>query len=260
MSRDHGTYSSYRGGCRCDDCVAAKARARKGWKESQPRQHGTYTMYRHGGCRCDDCRAAMTERGRTWTRYAGSRRRTGVDAANVQRFIDGHLDWTQTTSEERRIAAWHMDRAGVSRAEIQRRTHLGSQSLYRMYALTDDPMPGNGTGTPHDAPIWARLAVSVPDAEPECKGKPHLFVDWITDSPMRGGYPVTWAQPLLAAALAMCNRCPLQEWCVREAVQPHRSRVTIIAGGALWVKGRRVWTVADQERLEHRQAREAGAA
>lgn len=259
MSRDHGTYSSYRGGCRCDDCVAAKARARKRWKETPPREHGTYTMYRHGGCRCDPCREAMTERGRTWTRYSGARRRVGLDPVNVEAFIDGHLDWTETTSEERRAAAWHMDRRGVSRAEIQRRTHLGSQSLYRTYALTEDPMTGYRYDGVNAHAMWEKLNLSRPPSEPECAGKPHLFVDWLTDSPMRGGYPETWAQPFLAAALAMCNRCPLQRWCVEEAVQPHRSKVTIIAGGALWAKGVRRWTIADQERLGGAQARDGAA-
>jgi hypothetical protein len=51
----------------------------------------------------------------------------------------------------------------------------------------------------------------------------------------------------------------VQRWCVDVATVPHRSGVTIIAGGKLWVKGRVVWDVARQEAWEAAQDYEAAS-
>ena len=55
----------------------------------------------------------------------------------------------------------------------------------------------------------------------------------------------------IATALAVCATCPLatRDWCL-DAVRPKQSGVSIIAGGAVWSRGRRVWTIEKQRRLE----------
>lgn len=112
----------------------------------------------------------------------------------------------------------------------------------------------------HDVNGIERLYVSPPPAEPECTGRPDLFVDWLTTpGVMRNGHPTEWAQLYVREALRICARCPVQQWCVDVATVPHRSGVTIIAGGKLWVKGRVVWDVARQEAWEAAQDYEAAS-
>ena len=59
---DHGTWSRWSAGCRCDDCGEAAHVYRRGYlKRTRAAgglgEHGT--RYRYvTGCRCDDCRAA----------------------------------------------------------------------------------------------------------------------------------------------------------------------------------------------------------
>lgn len=263
MTREHGTYAKYRGDrCRCDPCREAASAQKRKWRtkpdKRRPRPelpHGVYAKYR-GGCRCDECRAAARERARTWTENLAAKRRLGVDLERVGEFVDGLRDWTTTTSEERRLAAWHLDRAGVSRGEIARRTRLNSRTLYAVYALEDDPMTGYRYESPNGVALWAKLHVPHPGVDDiECKSRHDLFADWLegnTRHLMRHGAPDVWAQRYIGEALAVCARCPVREWCVT-ATKPQQSRVAIIAGGSVWHDGVEVWTLAQQEALEAAQ-------
>jgi hypothetical protein len=260
---NHGQYAGYRAGCRCDDCRNAASRRRRTWKSYRkqpitPAPCGTNAAYKRG-CRCDDCRNARAEASRQWPSSGKNRgiveARNRVDHANVQAFVDGLIPWQDATPAERKIAARILDSRGVSRNEISRRTRLNSDTLWRELRRKDDDDMGHN---PHDP--FARLYVTPPPAEPRCTGRPDLFVDWLsTPGVMRNGHPTEWAQPYIRGALQICAQCPVQRWCVDVATVPHRSGVTIIAGGKLWVKGRVVWDVARQEAWEAAQDYEAAS-
>lgn len=54
---EHGTYSRYTAGCRCEFCRAANAAHQRTLKGRTPPTHG-YSGYRNYGCRCEICTAA----------------------------------------------------------------------------------------------------------------------------------------------------------------------------------------------------------
>jgi hypothetical protein len=64
MSRTHGLASTYRHGCRCEDCrtahtiQAAAERARRAERSRDEVPHGTFGGYVNWACRCDPCSEA----------------------------------------------------------------------------------------------------------------------------------------------------------------------------------------------------------
>lgn len=95
--RTHGKRSTYRSGCRCDQCRAANStydrelRARAGLRE-----HGNRTTYSYG-CRCEPCRAAN----RDYTRERMSR--TEPTARILAKLED--LEWLLVNGEDPERAA-----------------------------------------------------------------------------------------------------------------------------------------------------------
>ena len=57
--RQHGTYSSYTYGCRCDLCRDAKRAYTRHKQAKQRAPHGTNYGYSKLGCRCEHCREAQ---------------------------------------------------------------------------------------------------------------------------------------------------------------------------------------------------------
>lgn len=63
---NHGTYTAYCYGCRCDECTVAasnyhKARRAnlKGTLSADDPRHGKYSTYVTYSCRCEDCKEAV---------------------------------------------------------------------------------------------------------------------------------------------------------------------------------------------------------
>ena len=170
----------------------------------------------------------------------------------------------------------HLDEYPVLRADTQGRVRplyeqgKGAAEISRILGITRNAAwcairairakEGNAvTGYRYESPnslgFWAKLHVPAPPIEPECKGQQHL-----TDIPgdqvrhfMKNGRPSTFAQMQTRAALAMCARCPVRDWCVDEATRPETSRVSIIAGGNVYINGEVVWDIERQEALEAEQ-------
>ena len=98
-------------------------------------------------------------------------------------------------------------------------------------------------------PSWDSFKVTPPPSEPACAGyAPDVFTELqhgVNRQLMRDGVPSTGVVTQLDVAFSMCAACPVRDWCVDEAVLPHMSHATIIAGGALWIRGVRTWTVED---------------
>jgi hypothetical protein len=259
QTRQCGTYSSYRLGCRCEDCRRAASDRRRTWNSYdkqpiEPAGCGTAASYARG-CRCDACVQARHDAALQWPSSRKSRgivaARQVVDPVNVEAFADGLLDHTQTTPAERKAAARLMDARGVSRNDIARRTRLNYSTLWREFRK-DEPVTGYRYESPNGVAIWAKLHVPHPGVDDvECKSRHDLFADWLegnTRHLMRHGAPDVWAQRYIGEALAVCARCPVREWCVT-ATKPQQSRVSIIAGGSVWHDGVEVWTLAQQEAL-----------
>lgn len=79
VDRGHGHPTTYRKGCRCDDCrdaTRARRAAQAAQRAADPAAadragHGRAGTYKHYGCRCDDCRAANTADARQRRAAAG---------------------------------------------------------------------------------------------------------------------------------------------------------------------------------------------
>lgn len=171
--------------------------------------------------------------------------------------LAGRLDEYPTRKPDTQAAVRPLYEAGKQAAEIARELGITRNAAWcaiRAIRQKDANVTGYRYESPNGVAIWAKLTYSAPAVEPECADQYDLFVGWLGDvSPMRGRFPQTWAQPYIAAALAVCARCPMQAWCVNEVVRPRESKVTIIAGGALWHDGKPRWTLAQQEALEAAQ-------
>ncbi|PWI08359.1 hypothetical protein DIZ27_23255 [Streptomyces sp. NWU339] len=83
VDHGHGHYSTYRKGCRCDDCREAHRQRCSEWRESKKQDptaadwagHGKTSTYKNHGCRCAPCRRANTE---YWRVYRAQRRERRV--------------------------------------------------------------------------------------------------------------------------------------------------------------------------------------
>ncbi len=155
---------------------------------------------------------------------------------------------------------------GKGAAEISRILGITRNAAWCAIRAIRTKEAGTVTGYRYESPngvdLWAKLHVPHPGIDDvECKSRHDLFVDWLdgnTRHLMRHGAPDTWAQKYIAAALAVCARCPVRDWCV-EATKPQQSKVSIIAGGAVWHGGEVVWDLARQEALEAAQDAEVAA-
>jgi hypothetical protein len=68
----HGNTTSYRKGCRCDECKAANTASYMKWKRSRSPKHiphhvhGTLGGYTNYYCRCDRCKTAKSAEDRSY--------------------------------------------------------------------------------------------------------------------------------------------------------------------------------------------------
>lgn len=164
-TRRHGTYSAYSAGCRCEECREAKRLHVKRWKHRTgyvERRGPTHPALVPAARAARHIEALIASgwtqmailrelgSGRSWyvrgilrgeIEQIGREREAAilsleplvpvlVDEVLVDRFVDGNVPWDRLSRRERIEAARRMDRAGVSRKEIARRTHLNTRSLY----------------------------------------------------------------------------------------------------------------------------------
>ena len=166
---NHGTATTARSGCACDACRAYRTKAKKLWryrtrvdsadKATRPTYMPVEILRDHvdrlvasGWRKVDIAREAGYSQSGLWNlmhfdRHGQPKRYVyrdkaapvlalqplepvDVDDVLVERFIQGRADWQQLTATERKAAAVLMDRRGVSRAEIERMTHLNTKALY----------------------------------------------------------------------------------------------------------------------------------
>ena len=109
---NHGTFSAYNRGCRCDECSARKRSARSARYESQRDNisHGTSYAY-NVGCRCDECSSA--KRARSQAYYIANKakiqeRNRAWYAANKAQAIATARKWQRANPEKVRgyVAKW----------------------------------------------------------------------------------------------------------------------------------------------------------
>lgn len=178
--------------------------------------------------------------------------------------LRGHLDEYPVLRADTQGRVRPLYEQGKGAAEISRILGITRNAAWcAIRAIRDKEAGHHVTGYRYESPngvdIWAKLHVPHPGIDDvECKSRHDLFVDWLdgnTRHLMRHGAPDLWAQTYIAAALAVCARCPVRDWCVT-ATKPEQSKVSIIAGGKVWHGGEVVWDLARQEALEAAQVAE----
>lgn len=140
-------------------------------------------------------------------------RRLNIDQANITRFFENRLAFSALNRDEQREAMREMRRRG-----------LGATEAAQLYDI-DVQTFKNRLRRQGRAPLPAMLRISPAPHKPQCEGADPTLFDL-----QRNGWPQQ-------AALDMCARCQVTEWCLQQ-VRPRTSRFTGVAGGIAWVNGK----------------------
>lgn len=140
--------------------------------------------------------------------------------------------------------------AGWSHRRIARHLGMATGSISKAQARATVKKQRMDTPPAQSGASWERLYVPPPPSgEPECAGLPPAVFDVPQPSIRKDGPTAEFAYQL-GVAFGACAECPLRGldgWCVQTAVMPHRSGASIIAGGYVFVNGRRVWSLEQHE-------------
>lgn len=183
------------------------------------------------------------------------RARNLCDMCHDRAWRTGRLDDYAPTKVDRMAQVRPLYEAGMPVADIAQQ--LGC-SNYAVHAVVKRLRNENIA----PSSVWESLTVPpAPDTVACTDAPPGLFDLYFHGGPgrtsvVRDGRLLQTYATQIEAAFRYCARCPLatRAWCRDEAVRPKQSHANIIAGGEVWVSGRRVWSIDEHD------ARQVGAA
>lgn len=140
-------------------------------------------------------------------------RRLNIDQANITRFFEHRLPFSDLNRDEQREAMREMRRRGLTATQAA-----------QLYDISADVYQ-HRMRRPLPAPLPAMLRISPAPHKPQCEGADPTLFDL-----KRNGWPQQ-------AALDMCAKCQVTEWCLQQ-VRPRTSGFTGVAAGVAWVNGK----------------------